>query len=72
MSPTSSKATTRLMWLPSAATLDLFAEIPLTGKLSVVLRGENLFDENIYTRNQGGSIDYGAPRTVWGGLRFGY
>jgi len=58
--------------LPSATTLDLFAEVPITGKLSVVLRGENLFDEQIYTRNQGGSIDLGAPRTVWGGLRFGY
>lgn len=58
--------------MPAATTVDLFASIPLVSRLSLVLRGENLFDEDIYTRNQGGSIDLGAPRTVWGGLRFGY
>jgi hypothetical protein len=34
-----------------------------------VLRGENLTGETIVTRNQGGSIDLGVPRTVWAGLR---
>lgn len=57
--------------LPAATTLDLFAKMPLTRDLSLVLRGENLADERIVTRNQGGSIDLGAPRTLWAGLRFG-
>jgi hypothetical protein len=37
-----------------------------------VLRGENLTDEDIVTRNQGGSIDLGVPRTAWLGLRYGF
>jgi outer membrane receptor protein involved in Fe transport len=59
--------------LPAATTLDAYAEVPLSPLFSIVLRGENLTDETIITRNQGGSIDLGAPRTVWGGvkLRFG-
>ncbi len=58
--------------LPAATTLDAFAKIPLTSGVSIVLRGENLFDEDIVTRNQGGSIDLGTPRTVWGGIRVGF
>lgn len=59
--------------LSAATTLDAYAEVPLTEMFSLVLRGENLTDETIVTRNQGGSIDLGIPRTVWGGikLRFG-
>ena len=58
--------------LPAATTLDAFAQVPIMGKLSLVLRGENLTGETIVTRNQGGSIDLGAPRTIWGGLRYGF
>lgn len=58
--------------LPAATTLDAFVQAPLFDRLSLVLRGENLLDEEVLTRNQGGSVDLGAPRTVWGGLRFGY
>lgn len=58
--------------LPAATTLNAFAQIPIAGKFSLVLRAENLFDETILTRNQGGSIDLGVPRTVWGGIRFGF
>ncbi|MEE4316337.1 MAG: TonB-dependent receptor [Erythrobacter sp.] len=58
--------------LPAATTLDAFIAAPLAGKLSVVLRGENLTGEDIVTRNQGGSIDLGVPRTVWLGLRYGF
>ncbi|MEO1488712.1 MAG: TonB-dependent receptor [Pseudomonadota bacterium] len=58
--------------LDAATTFDLFASIPLAGRLSIVLRGENLFDEEIITRNAGGVIDLGAPLTVWGGFRFGF
>jgi len=58
--------------LAPATTLDAFLAAPLTGKLSLILRGENLTDETIITRNQGGSIDLGVPRTLWLGLRYGF
>jgi outer membrane receptor protein involved in Fe transport len=58
--------------LPAATTLGAFAQVPLGGALSLVLRGENLTGETVVTRNAGGSIDLGAPRTVWAGLRWGY
>ncbi|MBT2135567.1 TonB-dependent receptor [Croceibacterium sp. LX-88] len=58
--------------LPAATTVDLFAQIPLVDKLSFVGRVENLFDETIVTRNQGGSMDLGVPLTVWGGFRYGF
>lgn len=56
--------------LPTATTLDAFVMVPLAGGASLVLRGENLFDKDIVTRNSGGSIDLGSPRTLWAGLRF--
>lgn len=55
--------------LPAATTLDMFAEVPVSRRVSVILRGENLTDAEIVTRNQGGSIDLGVPRTVWAGIR---
>ena len=55
--------------LPATTTLDAYAEVPLGRALSFVLRGENLTDERIVTRNQGGSIDLGVPRTVWAGVK---
>jgi len=58
--------------LPAATTVDLFAQVRLVDKLSFVARVENLFDEKIVTRNQGGSMDLGVPLTVWGGLRYGF
>jgi len=58
--------------LPAATTVDLFAQVPLVDKLSLIARVENLFDETIITRNQGGSMDLGVPLTVWGGLRYGF
>ncbi|NVD45266.1 TonB-dependent receptor plug domain-containing protein [Qipengyuania atrilutea] len=56
--------------LPAATTLDAFAEFGLTEAFSLVLRGENLLDERIVTRNQSGSIDLGVPRTLWAGVRY--
>ncbi len=56
--------------LPAATTIDAFAEVPIGRGIAVVVRGENLTGETIVTRNQGGSIDLGTPRTVWGGVRF--
>ena len=57
--------------LPPATTLDLFAQVPLDGRLALVARAENLLDERIVTRNANGAIDLGVPRTVWLGLRYG-
>ena len=54
--------------LPAATTLGFYAAVPLAGPFSLILRGENLTDEDIVTRNQGGSIDLGAPRTIWAGV----
>lgn len=58
--------------LAPATTLDAFVAAPLTRRLLAVLRGENLTGETIVTRNQGGSIDLGTPRTLWAGLRYGF
>lgn len=55
--------------LPAATTLDGFVQLPLAGPVSLVLRAENLADAQVITRNQGGSLDLGAPRTLWAGLR---
>jgi outer membrane receptor protein involved in Fe transport len=57
--------------LPAATTLDAYARLPLSPWLSLVLRGENLSNARTVTRNQGGSIDLGAPRTLWAGFRWG-
>ncbi len=54
--------------LPAATTLDAFVEIPLRNGVSVIARGENLFDEQILTRNAGGVLDLGVPRTLWFGI----
>ena len=59
--------------LPAATTVDLFAKVPLVDRISFVARVENLFDEQVQTRNVGNtSIDLGAPLTVWGGFRYGF
>ena len=51
--------------LPAATTLDVVARHRLSRSLDLALRAENLLDAQVVTRNQGGSIDLGAPRTVW-------
>lgn len=58
--------------LESATTLNVFGQISLTEKLKLVVRGENLTDELIVTRNSGGAIDLGVPRTFWAGFRYGF
>ena len=58
--------------LPAFTTLGAYAQVPLAGKLDLVLRAENLFDEEIVTRVSGGDVDIGAPRTLWAGLRYGF
>ncbi|AMK21723.1 MULTISPECIES: TonB-dependent receptor [unclassified Sphingobium] len=56
--------------LPHALTVDAVARLPLGHGVTLVARGENLFDEEVITRNAGGSIDLGTPRTLWIGFRF--
>lgn len=55
--------------LPAATALDMYAEVPLAGPFSLVLRAENVTDVEVITRNQAGSIDLGAPRTLWAGVK---
>lgn len=57
--------------LRAATVLDAYAQVPLTRTVSLVLRGENLTDTRVETRNQGGSIDLGTPRTLWAGVKVG-
>jgi outer membrane receptor protein involved in Fe transport len=57
--------------LPAATTLDLFAQFPIARNFALVLRGENLTGETVVTRNQSGSMDYGAPQTIWAGIKLG-
>ena len=58
--------------LGSATTLGVFAQVPLKDRFKIMLRGENLSDERIITRNAGGAIDLGTPRTIWAGLRYAF
>jgi vitamin B12 transporter len=55
--------------LPAATTIDAYAQVPLRPGVALVLRAENLTDKAVVTRNQSGSIDVGAPRTVWAGVQ---
>lgn len=57
--------------LRPATTVDTVASYPVTRRLSVVARAENLFDATVVTRNSGGSVDLGTPRTLWIGVRVG-
>ncbi|WP_052208388.1 TonB-dependent receptor plug domain-containing protein [Croceibacterium mercuriale] len=58
--------------LRAATTVDLFAQVPVHGALTLVGRIENLLDADIVTRNGGGSIDLGVPFTAWAGVRYGF
>lgn len=57
--------------LPAATTVDMVARLPIARRLALVARAENLFDATVVTRDAGGSMDLGTPRTLWIGLRFG-
>jgi iron complex outermembrane receptor protein len=56
--------------LPAVTTFDALLRAPLGGGFQLVLRAENLFDEKVLTRNVAGSVDLGAPRAFWLGLRW--
>lgn len=55
--------------LPAVTTLDGTIRLPISKNAALMLRGENLFDARVVTRNAGGSIDLGTPRTLWIGVR---
>lgn len=55
--------------LPAVTTIGASAQVPITGPFSLILRAENLTDATVVTRNSGGTIDLGTPRTVWAGIR---
>jgi iron complex outermembrane receptor protein len=57
--------------LAAATIVDLFGKLPIAHGFSAVVRAENMFDAQVMTRNQAGSIDLGTPRTLWIGVRFG-
>ena len=53
-------------------TLDLTTSIPLSGNLSLQLRGENVTNTLVEaTVASDGTIERATPRTLWIGLRFG-
>lgn len=54
--------------LPAATTLEGVIRWRVSQRLAVDVRGENLTDARVVTRNQAGSIDLGLPRTLWLGL----
>ncbi len=55
-----------------ATTIDAFAAWPLSRRLQLVARAQNLLDETVIaTLGSDGTIERATPRTLWIGLRFG-
>lgn len=57
--------------LKPATTVDLVAGLPLRHDLALIARAENVGNAEVVTRNSGGTIDLGTPRTLWIGLKLG-
>jgi outer membrane receptor protein involved in Fe transport len=56
--------------LRGATTVDAFASWPLTRRVELVARGENLTDALVMAGIGGdGSIERATPRTLWIGIR---
>ncbi len=56
--------------LTAATTVDAFASWPITGRVQIVARGENITNELVMAGINGdGSIERATPRTLWIGLR---
>lgn len=57
--------------IPDALTFDAFAAVPLTARLAVEARAENLGDERVVAGiSSDGVVERATPRTVWIGLRW--
>lgn len=58
--------------LAPATTIDALASWPLSKRLQLVVRGENLLDELVIVGIGGdGAVERATPRTIWMGLRLG-
>jgi vitamin B12 transporter len=58
--------------LPPATTFDAFAAWPLTDRLQLVARAQNLLDETVVAGlGTDGIAERATPRTIWLGLRLG-
>ena len=56
--------------LKAATTLDAFASWPVTQRLLVIARGENITNKLVMAGINGdGSVERATPRTLWIGLR---
>ena len=56
--------------LKSAVTLDGYAAVPLTRRLALEARAENIFDRTVETTlSADGIVERSLPRTLWLGLR---
>ncbi len=56
--------------LPSATTVNGFVKWPITRWSDLVVRGENLLDEDVVAGiGNDGSIERATPRTLWIGIR---
>jgi vitamin B12 transporter len=57
--------------IPGSLTFDALAEIPLTSRLAIQARGENLSGERVVGGISGsGIVERATPRTLWIGLRW--
>ena len=66
----SSRTTSTRARLKGATTLDASASWPLTDRLQLVARGENITNALVMAAINGdGSIERATPRTLWIGLR---
>jgi len=58
--------------LSGAFTLDAVASWPVTGRLSIEARAENVFDQRVEAGISGdGVVERATPRTLWIGVRLG-
>jgi len=56
--------------LKGATTLEAFASWPVTKRLQLIARGENLTNSLVMAGINGdGSVERATPRTLWIGLR---
>ena len=56
--------------LHAATTIDVFASWPLTNRLQLIARGENITNKLVEAGVNGdGSVERATPRTLWIGLR---
>jgi outer membrane receptor protein involved in Fe transport len=54
-----------------STTVDAFLAWPLTERVQIVARGQNLFNETVIaTLGSDGTVERATPRTLWIGLRF--